>query len=158
MHSRIFEISSEPVEPRDRITELSIPEWFCHSVADYTSDDTDRSHDLDWFKQNMVGIINVSDDGESFSFLPDGKLKYFRRSYSAFLEQARNLTGISLEAFAGETQYDIGMAMYRLNSAYNDKYEFYVYMNDELKTLDDWIRESDLSGSFYFGGTVDYHF
>ena len=35
---------------------------------------------------------------------------------------------------------------------------FYIYYQDELKTLDDWIRETDLSGSFYFGGTLDYHY
>ena len=29
---------------------------------------------------------------------------------------------------------------------------------DKLKTLDEWIRETDLSESFYFGGTLDYHF
>ena len=38
------------------------------------------------------------------------------------------------------------------------KFSFYIYYQDELKTLDEWIRETDLSGSFYFGGTLDYHF
>lgn len=33
-----------------------------------------------------------------------------------------------------------------------------IYYQDELKTLDEWIRETDLSESFYFGGTLDYHF
>lgn len=39
-----------------------------------------------------------------------------------------------------------------------DKFSFYIYYQDELKTLDEWIRETDLSESFYFGGTLDYHF
>ena len=55
-------------------------------------------------------------------------------------------------------KYDIGMAMYKLNEAYQDKFSFYIYYQDKLKTLDEWIRETDLSGSFYFGGTLDYHF
>lgn len=38
------------------------------------------------------------------------------------------------------------------------KFSLYVYFNDELKSLDEWIRETDLSGSFYFGGTLDYHY
>ena len=50
------------------------------------------------------------------------------------------------------------MAMYKLNDCFNDKFSFYIYFQGELKTLDDWIRETDLSGSFYFGGTLDYHF
>ena len=48
------------------------------------------------------------------------------------------------------------MAMYKLNEHYQDKFSLYVYFNDELKSLDEWIRETDLSGSFYFGGTLDY--
>ena len=50
------------------------------------------------------------------------------------------------------------MAMYKLNEQYQDKFSLYIYFNDELKSLDEWIRETDLSGSFYFGGTLDYHF
>ena len=50
------------------------------------------------------------------------------------------------------------MAMYKLNEAYQDKFSFYIYYKDNLKTLDEWIRETDLSESFYFGGTLDYHF
>lgn len=72
--------------------------------------------------------------------------------------KARELTGISIEAFCAETPYDIGMAMYKLNEAYQDKFSFYIYYQDKLKTLDEWIRETDLSESFYFGGTLDYHF
>ena len=102
--------------------------------------------------------MDVAEDGESFTFKPDAKKKYFHRKYYAFLDKARELTGISLEAFCAETPYDIGMAMYKLNEAYQDKFSFYIYHNDELKTLDEWIRETDLSGSFYFGGTLDYHF
>ena len=47
---------------------------------------------------------------------------------------------------------------HKLNDCFNDKFSFYIYFQGELKTLDDWIRETDLSGSFYFGGTLDYHF
>lgn len=46
----------------------------------------------------------------------------------------------------------------KLNEHYQDKFSLYVYFNDELKSLDEWIRETDLSGSFYFGGTLDYHY
>ena len=47
---------------------------------------------------------------------------------------------------------------HKLNEHYQDKFSLYVYFNDELKSLDEWIRETDLSGSFYFGGTLDYHY
>ena len=50
------------------------------------------------------------------------------------------------------------LAAHKLNEHYQDKFSLYVYFNDELKSLDEWIRETDLSGSFYFGGTLDYHY
>ena len=107
-----------------------------------------------------AGPVITSALGEYITqaFKSDAKKKYFHRQYYAFLDKARELTGISLEAFCAETPYDIGMAMYKLNEAYQDKFSFYIYYRDELKTLDEWIRETDLSGSFYFGGTLDYHF
>lgn len=158
MHSRIVELSNEPILVDERLSEDSIPEWFYHTVADYTNADTDRNQDIKWFLEHVGSIVDVAENGLSFSFKPNAKQMYFRRSYHAFLEKARELTGISLDAFSGETKCDIGMAMYKLNSFYNDTFGFYIYYQDELKTLDDWIRETDLSGSFYFGGTLDYHY
>lgn len=158
MHSRIIELSDEPILAHERICESTVPEWFYHSVADYTDAESDRGHDIKWFLEVVARVVDVAEDGESFTFKPKAKQKYFERQYHAFLDKACELTGISLDAFVGETKYDIGMAMYKLKELFADKFSFYIYYKDELKTLDDWIRETDLSGSFYFGGTLDYHF
>ena len=158
MHSRIIELGNAPILPDNRMGECSVPEWFSHSIADYTNAETDRDEDLKWFLEIVAHIVDVAEDGESFTFKPNAKKKYFHRQYYAFLDKARELTGISIEAFCAETPYDIGMAMYKLNEAYQDKFSFYIYYQDKLKTLDEWIRETDLSESFYFGGTLDYHF
>ena len=143
MHSRIIELGNAPILPDDRMGECSVPEWFYHSIADYTNAETDRDEDLKWFLEIVAHIVDVAEDGESFTFKPNAKKKYFHRQYYAFLDKARELTGIS---------------MYKLNEAYQDKFSFYIYYQDKLKTLDEWIRETDLSESFYFGGTLDYHF
>ena len=158
MHSRIIELGNAPILPDDRMGEGSVPDWFYHSIADYTDADTDRDHDIKWFLDAVARVVDVAEDGKSFTFKPKAKQKYFERQYHAFLDKACELTGISLDAFVGEAKYDIGMAMYKLNEAYQDKFSFYIYYQDELKTLDEWIRETDLSESFYFGGTLDYHF
>lgn len=158
MHSRIIELSDEPIMAHERMCECSVPEWFYYSVADYTNAATDRDQDIKWFLEEVVRVVDVSEDGESFTFKPKAKQKYFERQYHAFLDKVCELSGISLDAFVGETKYDIGMAMYKLKEHYADKFGFYIYFKDQLKTLDDWIRETDLSGSFYFGGTLDYHF
>ena len=158
MHSRIFELSKEPVLKLERISEASIPECFRNTIADYTDANTDRDHDIKWLLSCVGNYVDVAEDGMSFTFRPRAKQMHFERSYHTFLDKVCELTGISLDAFAGETKYDIGMAMYKLNDCFNDKFSFYIYFQDELTTLDDWIRETDLSGSFYFGGTLDYHY
>lgn len=120
MHSRIIELGNAPILPDDRMGECSVPEWFYHSIADYTNAETDRDEDLKWFLEIVAHIVDVAEDGESFTFKPNAKKKYFHRQYYAFLDKARELTGISIEAFCAETPYDIGMAMYKLNEAYQD--------------------------------------
>lgn len=135
MHSRIIELGNAPILPDDRMGECSVPEWFYHSIADYTDTETDRDEDLKWFLEIVAHIVDVAEDGESFTFKPNAKKKYFHRQYYAFLDKARELTGISIEAFCAETPYDIGMAIYKLNEAYQDKFSFYIYYQDKLKTI-----------------------
>ena len=53
MHSRIIELSKEPVLKQERISEASIPEWFYNTIADYTDANTDRDHDIKWMSQRM---------------------------------------------------------------------------------------------------------
>lgn len=113
MHSRIIELGNAPILPDDRMGECSVPEWFYHSIADYTNAETDRDEDLKWFLEIVAHIVDVAEDGESFTFKPNAKKKYFHRQYYAFLDKARELTGISIEAFCAETPYDIGMAIDR---------------------------------------------
>ena len=133
MHSRIIELSKDPILKHERMCESSVPDWFYHSIADYTDADTDRDHDIKWFLDAVARVVDVAEDGKSFTFKPKAKQKYFERQYHAFLDKACELTGISLDAFVGEAKYDIGMAMYKLNEHYQDKFSLYVYFNDELR-------------------------
>ena len=94
----------------ERMCESSVPDWFYHSIADYTDADTDRDHDIKWFLDAVARVVDVAEDGKSFTFKPKAKQKYFERQYHAFLDKACELTGISLDAFVGEAKYDIGMA------------------------------------------------
>lgn len=120
MHSRIIELSKDPILKHERMCESSVPDWFYHSIADYTDADTDRDHDIKWFLDAVARVVDVAEDGKSFTFKPKAKQKYFERQYHAFLDKACELTGISLDAFVGETKYDIGMAMYKLNEHYQE--------------------------------------
>ena len=70
MHSRIIELGNAPILPADRMGECSVPEWFYHSIADYTNAETDRDEDLKWFLEIVSHIVDVAEDGESFTFKP----------------------------------------------------------------------------------------
>ena len=106
MHSRIIELSKEPDLKQERISEASIPEWFCNTIADYTDANTDRDHDIKWFLSCVGNYVDVAEDGQSFTFRPKAKQMHFERSYHTFLDKVCELTGISLGAFVGETKYD----------------------------------------------------
>ena len=132
MHSRIIELSKDPILKHERMCESSVPDWFYHSIADYTDADTDRDHDIKWFLDAVARVVDVAEDGKSFTFKPKAKQKYFERQYHAFLDKACELTGISLDAFVGEAKYDIGMAMYKLNEHYQDTNPYWVDMREAM--------------------------
>ena len=75
---------------------------------------------IKWFLSRVGNYVDVAEDGQSFTFRPKAKQMHFERSYHTFLDKVCELTGISLGAFVGETKYDIGMAMYKLNDCFND--------------------------------------
>ena len=53
---------------------------------------------------------------------------------------------------------NFSLQMHTLNSLYNDEFDFYIYHNNSFMTLDEWIREADLTHPFFVGRTFDYHY
>ena len=158
MHSRIFQLSRDPIPEEDRINESSIPDWFYQSVADYTDADTDRAADVRWLLDTHRRCMMPGREPESIAFPADAKQRYFQPNYLRFMDAVMELSNISLDAFIGLTPKGISHPMFELNSAYNDKFGFYIYYDDNLWTMDEWMRETDLREPFFVGGTVDYHF
>ncbi len=161
MHSRIFEISEKPIQEADRYSFQMLPDWFYGTVADYADEIADemREYDIKWFADSFGGKCVY--EGDKISFAPETKGLYFRRSYSKYLEKASLLTAFSFDAFCGKDGYRaLDMTLYELNQAYNGKFGFYIYERDcdELKALNNWLREADLSKAYYIGGIIDYHF
>ena len=60
MHSRIIELSKDPILKHERMCESSVPDWFYHSIADYTDADTDRDHDIKWFLDAVARVVDVA--------------------------------------------------------------------------------------------------
>ena len=161
MHSRIFEISSTPVDVNDRLTEYAVPEWFCNSIADYvdTVAEDNRQEELDWFVSRFAG--NCERDEDKLTFNARTQEDYFRYDYAKFREALSVLMAMDLETFSGKRYSpSLGEAMYTVESRYDDRFGFYVYDQDreELMTLDNWVRHMDVAKLYYVGGVVDYHF
>ena len=157
MHSRIFQISEQPIQQEDYINETYFYDhWFLNRIADYVNDDTDRQDDIEWLK------TCCSDDGISFGEDKDGafliiedKHKFFEKSFARFQECLSNLLNKTLDDFIS---YSMSMDMYRLNNSYNDDCGFYTYHDGELVTFDEFVRYYKTNTKYYFGATIDYHY
>ena len=160
MHSRVFEISTEPIAAELRMDEYELPDWFCSGIADYVDStlDEDREEELNWFRSRFAG--NCSVDGDSVKFGPNTKHDYFLFNYNKFREAATVLAVCEYDAFCdSKPSSDFSMTIYKLQSSFEDRFGFYDYDrdNEELLTLDSWVRQKDLSLPYYIGSIIDYH-
>ena len=160
MHSRVFEISSKPIDAESRLDEYLLPDWFCRGIADYvdSTKEEDRPEELSWFSSRFAGNCKV--DGDMVSFEAKTKHDYFRFNYNKFREAAAVLAVCDFEAFCeSKPCSDFETTMHKLKSSYEDRFGFYVYDrdNEELITMDSWVRQADLSVPYYIGSIIDYH-
>ena len=150
MHSRIFQLTVEPV-PKD--------EWFsaddiCDSsfigaVADYvrTQPEDEREDDIGWLINGYEKIFKRN--GDTLEVLPGAKHVYFAEDYKKFKQEASSLT---LDDFCNDYK------MWLMRALINDRFSFYIYDEDCYpKTLDLFMREVKECSVLHIGGIVDYH-
>ena len=152
MHSRIFQVSMEPIDKDDYIEEsYYYDHWFTNSVADYVSDDCDRKKDIQWLKDCVNGIAFGYDD-HGVCFVVKSKEEYFSRAFDAFKNVLERIKDCTIEEFA--TGID---GMWKLKDLYEEKFGFYVDADGELMAFDSFVRHCTVGRKYYIGGTVDYH-
>jgi len=163
MHSRIFQITKEKLPKSEWISSNDYYDhWFTNRIADYVDDDVNRDSDLDWFFSVMEGVVRRDEkNGNKFKVID--KLEYFRTRHEEFIHALNELQSITIRQLAGEEPIKpcgLSYLKYKLDSAYNDEYSFYVDDNHEwagLDTLDEFMRRVHDGDEFYIGGVVDYH-
>ena len=160
MHSRIFQITTNPVQDEDYISEYGFFEhWFVGAIADYVNAHNDQAEDIkylrSWLEANKVAAFDES--GDSFTVLPGGREAYFTRAYDTFVAARAKTFSMSLSDFASAGEF--GGAMWQMSNSFNDKFAYYV-SSDEFDTIsfDEFIRSSETEKRYYIGGTLDYHF
>ena len=161
MHSRIFQISSKPINKDEYITEANYDydDWFLREIADYVDDigESYQKETLEWL--GMLDGISVDVDRRTVTV--ESKADFFLQKYVSFKNILKELEKISLKDFSTPDRHSFDYDMYRLNSCHKDKYGFYVDDSGEyggLVTLDEWMRYAAVEGeTYYIGGIVDYH-
>lgn len=149
MHSRIFQLSSQPINEDDYITEDLFYDGFVGSIADYVSSDTDRESDIEWFI-SFLEKYGVKREGNAAYFPKGFKEIYFEKRLKELKEKVSNMT---LHDFCDSFE------AYSLCALIEDRYGFYIYTDSHgLMTLDDFVRNLENEDKFYFGATIDYHF
>ena len=177
MHSRIFQISSKPIDMRNRISSSRYDNGFVGEIADYTCD-MDNSkwpEEWKWLQDSYPNAIKIDcEDGENTTLTIVDKKTYFKSRYETFVTNLKALQGLSLEQFC-ENEDCIDMVnqsgvsyksmpwiiIENLKGAFDDNYGFYVDDDDEyygLTTLDNLIRSSNDGDMWYLGSVIDYHF
>ena len=152
MHSRIFQVSMNPINKREYIYEGDYYEhWFTREIADYVSDHCNREEDIKWLTDDARGyLVNKDDDGEYL--VVTNKEEYFAPAYEKFMKALNEIGNPTLEEFTN------GIDLWYLKDAAEDKFGFYVDADGELMTFDAFIRGCVTNEKYYIGGTVDYPF
>ena len=160
MHSRIFQISETPVKKDEYITsDYYYDNPTVLNMSDYTSDDTDRSEDIEWLKEYMDGVLEFN--GDSFTVI--NRKNYFTEKFNGFKEQLAIIQArLDMDYFMSDktNKNDIDFDMYELKTAYEDKLSFWADTEDwGIIPMDKFMRDAAKEGeTYYIGGTVDYHF
>ena len=152
MHSRIIELSTIPITVDERICESDYYDnGFIGNIADYVDGDTDREYDIKWFIDCLIGKEMIAkSDNESFTLGENAREKYFKEKYDALKECMDNM---SLEKFCTDS-----LDLYKIQMYVEDKHDFYIHHDGYYETLDSFMRDVKDGDTWYFGGTLDYHF
>lgn len=156
MHSRIFQVSKNPILEDDFITEDRYYDNFVGQIADYAIE-TDAKSEYPYL-QKTLGKSAVFETPNSFRVVD--KAKWFGAKCRSFRLLAKKFSDITIEEFS-TSKYD--MDMFTMDMMYDDKYSYYIDDNGEyfgIVTLDTFIRECANSPdeTWYLGAVFDYHY
>jgi len=162
MHSRIYQISKDPIPEEQYLTEEryegdAFGPGLMNGVVDYVSSDTDRSSDVFWLKE-LLGDAVAFDGDTSFTII--SREAFFRPHFEEFMDAVNSLKNATLDSFSRHDWENLGSTLYRLKSAYSDEYGMYVDDGGKqfgLATLSDFFRSAKEGETYYIGATFDYH-
>ena len=152
MHSRLYQVSDQPISKEELTHEYDYYEGFVGQVADYVSERNEEEikADIDW----LGGQVGIDVNSDKKTFVITSKTEYFSKKYDKFKEILERLSTYTLEDFISPKNW---LDFYNLKNACDESYGFYV---DDCgwTTLDSWVRNAEENKTYYIGSTFDYHF
>lgn len=158
MHSRIFQIGTQPIPAGERLTE-SYMEYDSYLPFDYVANDKDRLSSIEWLGK-LDGL--VSDPSKGTVTLVSKKA-FFAQYFDQWKKEVAALSQTTFDDFiSSKCDFKLSGALFNLNEAYSSKGGFYVLDDldgyDNLDSLQNFVRNKWEEGTtLYIGGTLDYH-
>ena len=153
MHSRIFQISKEPITKDNYAHTSRYEDGFVGRIADYVVESDSKASDISWLTTCHEGL---KVEGNTLTII--SKEEYFEKSFTEFKNLLEELKDYTITDFIDRKNW---MKFYNLKASYNEEYGFYIDDNDEyfgIATLDEFMRNVEDGDVYYIGCIFDYHF
>ena len=160
MHSRIFQISTEPIDKENYLNEDTLQQGD-NSFYDYCADIDDESR-----KEDIAYLVNSALPKGMFELLSEDTMRYnggieqWKEEYVANIrKKAEELTVVNMWQWS--TTYYFRQA---IQNPLNTDYHFYLdgdgcqSFAEQSFAFMQFVSNFDPGTIFYIGGVIDYHF
>lgn len=159
MHSRIFQVSRKPIDPKDYCSEnYELPYDSEYGLLvdpiDYVvcTPDEERMESIERLKEIHKDVFRI--DGDKVTVI--NKMAYFEKRYHDFMKEIEKLKDATLEQFSTR---DLNNTFQNLKRDYEEEYGFWVLsIETGMDTLDEFMRRIKDGYVFYIGAVMDYHY
>lgn len=174
MHKYIFQLSTSPIPLNEFITIEDMLDYspaFIGDVADSVDYIPAKEHSsahsalyrelahANCKNPFAVNLYKLTPNTPEVLTMRDGVREgYFAARFDMFQKVLERLSGVDADAFSNDESRAVEYLMCQLRSAFNERFGTYVYVDEELLTLDEFIRTCELNIPYYFGNVLDYHF
>jgi len=154
MHSKIIQLSMQPLAKDEWVEESNFYEGFVGHIADYVNEDlTDdqRNDVIEWFKMSIQNKCpdHVTLHKDSITF-EEGFFEQYRKKFVATLKD--------FVEEIDENDFD-DFQRHKLLTMIDDQFGWYVYLEGwGYETLDSFLSRNFDKRTFFFGAVIDYHF
>ena len=158
MYYNIYQVGEKPIDKKGYITADSFSDHdFIGRIADYVDNVDDRNYEIkmlaEWLAENRLGKV------ESNILTLNGYMllsNYFYEKYKEFQKTAQSLCSIDERQFM-DFYYTSELVFY-LTRNFNNERGIYIYQKDqELITMDEFLRTARVDTPYYIGGVCKYH-